>query len=414
MRIRVRSANLTKPGCDFFSGSRSLGFSLCLMAISTHLALSFDAKARTGSPPVPKRLYVGSPVTEAFVLQDSAKPVPERSIVVTPAGAAVVHVSKPSSPEGVFEVSVLFKLPGRVTIQLPPGAVRNERGGSPGIVRRYEILPWPRVPAAASKGGVIRAGAGVFAATLTADPANVEAGAPMRIDLNLNGSAALAVEKAPELRIRSVDDSSAIHSAQRPMLVDESVDWGDGLSRLPRRSWSYEWRAKSPGAYRVEPLRFEHLDSTGQMQTRLVAGPQFLVRPRAFYRAENQSNGMRPDPEVSDRNFTVIEVVVLALLLSSVLAVGMHRFRDSGWSMKWRIDRLLRQASTQEQALDAWRRIEPAWKRRGDENDPALRTGYEEIRRRAFGRNERRPESVAACATDVRGVRNGTYQNPIR
>jgi len=122
------------------------------------------------------------------------------------------------------------------------------------------------------------------------------------------------------------------------MLFDDSVYWGDGLSRSPRRTWSYEWRSQSPGAYRVEPLRFEHLDPAGQLQTRLVAGPNLQIRPMAFYRAEN-SSGLRPDPEVADRKFTVIEMIVLAVLLSIVLVVGMHRIRDSGWGMKWQSNR---------------------------------------------------------------------------
>ena len=391
MRFRVLIANDSRPGCDFLCGNRSSGFSLLVLGMSIGFILPFKATAQRISQPESARLFVGSVVSESFVLKDVTKPFPERSVVVTPAGSAMVHLSKPTEPAGVVTVSALFLQTGRVTIRLPAGVVRSDRDGNRTPVRIYDVRPWPRAMSVEPKGNVIRAGAGDLSATLDANEGNSEAGSPIRIDLKLTGPAALAVENVPELRIRSSKDSVEPDTRFRPMLVDSTVDWGVGAGETPRRTWSFEWRAMSPGAFRVEPLRVVHLDAKGQIQTRLVSGPGFRIRPRALFRVVESGGNLRRDDELDQNSFAIrnkdaIKGLVASCLFCLAVAGLLRGLAKSRWFLKWRIERVLRQATTQRQALASWRAFALERPRIRNGVDCELRKADEELTRRAFGR----------------------------
>ncbi|MBI1324548.1 hypothetical protein GC170_15375 [bacterium] len=407
MRIRVSCAINSWPGCDFLSGSRSVGLSLFMLGISIGLLWPCWTLAQNLSTPVRTQPFVGSVVSEIFVLKDVTKPISEKSIVVTPAGAALVHVSQPRLPEGQITISTLFRRTGQVSIRFPAGMIRDNHDGTQNRVKAYEVRPWPRAMVAESDGGLIRAGVGGLSATLSASEESTEAGASVRIDFTLVGPAAMAVENVPELRIRAEENSTEDDSRFRPMLVDEKVEWADGAGTSSQRTWSFEWRAEAPGAFRVEPVRIVHLDDAGTIQTRLVSGPGIRIRPRALFRVAK--TGAEQQAEKFDRNaifrrnkFAIVGMIA-SVMFSFVLAVGIRGLLRSRWLLKRRLERALRQAMTQRQAQAIWRAFEPERRRIRNGGDPCLDLAHEELTRRAFGRQREVPSSVAVVAAEEGG-----------
>lgn len=399
MRIRVLNAIDSRPGCDLPRGSRSSGLSLFLLGVSIGLLNPCWTLAQSSAPPVRSQPFVGSVVSELLVLKDVTKPFSEKSIVVTPAGAALVHVSQPMMPDGSITVSTLFRRPGRVTIRFPAGAFHADHDDMHNRIRTYDVRPWPRATMAESDALLIRAGVGSLSAVLAAQESIATVGSSVRIDLTLIGPAAMAVENVPEIRIRAVENPTDHDSRSRPMRVDKKVDWGDGDRKLPQRTWSFEWRAVAPGAFRVEPVRIVHLDEAGTIQTRLISGPGIRIRTRDLFRVAE--TGGASQPQVFDRtgifrrNIRALMGMLASVIFSFLLAFGIRGLWRSHWFMKRRLERALSQKMTQRQALARWRAFEPERRRIRSGVDPGLDRACEELARRAFARETEKPTSVA-------------------
>lgn len=374
------------PGCDI-EGYRSFGlFSflrfLCLPFACGMAGVVTANQSNTAHQAV--TTYVGSIVTESFGQGKVADANARQKPVATPAGSVELIVSHASDGQkDQVDMRIRFRQPGRVTIRLPKSWADPQSSN----LRVFDVRPWP-IRAMVPKNSV-RAGAGPLAARL--DLANVSPvqGDAVSIRLRLTGAAAMAVDVAPDVSIVRTDLVDQQMVVERAMAVDGEVDWGDSGGQAMSRSWSYIWRSRSPGAFRIQPIRLTYLDDKGVAQTLLVTAPGIEVRPRPLFRAKD----ILTDRQLPVRGGSwgglgqIRWLAVLSTTLAGCLAIYL-RIRRRSTVMAWSLRRKLRKARTPEAALAAWRSIEPAWRACRENASPEAVESYERLSQRAFGRTE--------------------------
>jgi hypothetical protein len=380
-----------EPGCGS-AWNRSTGLFLfrfaCLAILMTYTPeRAASAWHETRASIVPA--YVGSVVTEEFVLENAPNSTGAWKPIVTPAGSAEVHVTQQPLQQKVRVIlRIRFLRHGRCSIRLPVEWFSGQVDAPRAIVRLYDVRPWP-VRDIVTRDSV-RAGVGPLAADLAVSNGSEEtvAGEGVVFRLRLTGAAAMAVEQPPDLSIVEAEPiGTGAVMIDRPLVVASIVDWGDTTGRPMTRAWQYEWRAGEPGAYRIRPLRITHLDYSGQVQTRLVTGLKFEVRPRALFRAGGESNDRSMTNRAGAHKKWVVRDLAGGMLFAVLAAIT--AFFAWSWSRRQRLARSLRRklrgATSPEMALAAWRSIEPVWRDCSSRVKANSVKDYEELRRRAFG-----------------------------